>query len=87
MIRPGFVEGQKPSLFADGLRGEPRRTLRVFPDGEDHSKRDVWDIYIFLFFTFLLYLFLKDFIYLFMRDTRRQAETQAEGEGGSTQGA
>ena len=27
--------------------------------------------------------FLKDFIYLFVRDTEREAETQAEGEGGS----
>ena len=33
--------------------------------------------------------FLKDFIYLFMRDTEseREAETQAEGEAGSMQGA
>ena len=31
--------------------------------------------------------FLKDVIYLFMRDTEREAETQAEGEAGSTQGA
>ena len=29
--------------------------------------------------------FLKDFIYLFMRE--REAETLAEGEAGSTQGA
>ena len=32
-------------------------------------------------------LFFKDFIYLFMRDTEREAETQAEGEAGSMQGA
>ena len=37
--------------------------------------------YINLFFPF------KDFIYLFMRDTEREAETQAEGEAGSLQGA
>ena len=29
----------------------------------------------------------KDFIYLFMRDTKGEAETQAEGEAGSMQGA
>ena len=36
----------------------------------------------------VLLLFLKDFIYLFMRDPEREreAETQAEGEAGSTQG-
>ena len=35
------------------------------------------------------YSFLKDilFIYLFLRDTEREAETQAEGEAGSMQGA
>ena len=33
-----------------------------------------------------LFIF-KDFIYLFMRDTEREAETQAEGEAGSTQEA
>ena len=33
----------------------------------------------------LLLLFLK--IYLFMRDAERVAETQAEGEAGSNQGA
>ena len=32
-------------------------------------------------------LIFKDFIYLFMTDTEREAETQAEGEAGSTQGA
>ena len=31
--------------------------------------------------------FFKDFIYLFMRDTQKEAETQAEGEAGSLQGA
>ena len=31
--------------------------------------------------------FFKNFIYLFMRDTEREAETQAEGEAGSVQGA
>ena len=31
--------------------------------------------------------FLKDFIYLFMKDREREAETQAEGEAGSIQGA
>ena len=34
-----------------------------------------------------LFFFLKDFIYLFVRDTEREAETQAEGEAGSLQGA
>ena len=29
------------------------------------------------------FLFFKDFIYLFIRDTQREAETQAEGEGRS----
>ena len=29
----------------------------------------------------------KDFIYLFVRHTEREAETQAEGEAGSMQGA
>ena len=33
------------------------------------------------------WIFFKDFIYLFMRDTEREAETQAEGEAGSMQGA
>ena len=32
-------------------------------------------------------IFCKDFIYSFMRDTQREAETQAEGETGSTEGA
>ena len=36
---------------------------------------------------FLQLFFFKDFIYLFMRDTEREAETQAEGEAGSMQGA
>ena len=30
-----------------------------------------------------LFIF-KDFIYLFMEDAQREAETQAEGEAGST---
>ena len=39
-------------------------------------------------FSFILPLtFLIDFIYLFMRDTQREAETRAEGEAGSLQGA
>ena len=33
-----------------------------------------------------LFMFLKK-DYLFMRDTQREAETQAEGEAGSPQGA
>ena len=43
--------------------------------------------------TFSFYLFFKDsikkkdVIYLFMRDTQREAETQAEGEASSLQGA
>ena len=32
-------------------------------------------------------IFFKDFIYLFMRVTEGEAETQAEGEAGSMQGA
>ena len=38
----------------------------------------------------VLYHFFKDFIYInkcLMRDREREAETQAEGEAGSTQGA
>ena len=38
-------------------------------------------------FTLLFLFFKKDFYYLFLRDTERQAETQAEGEAGSTQEA
>ena len=35
-----------------------------------------------------IYLFIfKDLIYLFTRDTKREAETQAKGEAGSSQGA
>lgn len=36
-----------------------------------------------------LFIIFKDFIYLFMRDTHREreAETQAEGEASSMQGA
>ena len=38
--------------------------------------------------NFLSFFFLKKyFIYLFMRDTETEAETQAEGEAGSMQGA
>ena len=37
--------------------------------------------------TGFLILLFKDFIYLFMKDTEREAETQAEGEAGSMQGA
>ena len=37
-------------------------------------------------FSHFLFLY-KDFIYLFPRDTDREAETQAEGEGGSMKGA
>ena len=39
-----------------------------------------------LYFS-IFYFILKDFIYLSMRDTERRAETQAEGEAGSMQGA
>ena len=35
----------------------------------------------------LVEISFKDFIYSFMRDTQREAETQAEGEAGSSQGA
>ena len=34
-----------------------------------------------------IFIFFKDFIHLFMKDTEREAETQAEGEVGSMQGA
>ena len=37
--------------------------------------------------TYLSLIELKYCIYLFMRDTEREAETQAEGEAGSLQGA
>ena len=37
-----------------------------------------------LFLSF--FFFFKGFIYLLMRDTQREAETQAEGEAGSSQG-
>ena len=33
------------------------------------------------------FFFFKDSVYLFMRDTHREAETQAEGQAGSMQGA
>ena len=45
---------------------------------------------IMMFFTlkdWVFKFFFKGFIYLFMRDTQREAETQAEGEAGSPQGA
>ena len=35
----------------------------------------------------LIFFFLRFLIYLFMRDTQREAETQAEKEAGSMQGA
>ena len=35
----------------------------------------------------LFLFFVKHFIYLFMRDREREAETKAEGEAGSLQGA
>ena len=38
-------------------------------------------------FYFTLFNFFKDFIYLFTRDIEGEAETQAEGETGSQQGA
>ena len=41
----------------------------------------------FPYFNNLSIIFFNDFIYLFMRDTQREAETQAEGEAGSMQGA
>ena len=39
------------------------------------------------FYLFLLFYVLEDFIYLFMKDTQKEAETQAEGEESSMQGA
>ena len=47
-------------------------------------------LFVDLYFVILFILnFKKDFIYLFMRDADREgeAETQAEGEAGSMQGA
>ena len=35
----------------------------------------------------IICLLKKDCVYLLMRDTQRKAETQAEGEAGSMQGA
>ena len=35
----------------------------------------------------MIIIIFKDFIYLFMTDREREAETQAEGEAGSMQGA
>ena len=54
------------------------------------SKPVNFTVFIQVFFRcnyFILFYFIlfKDFIYLFMRD--REAETQAEGEAGSMQGA
>ena len=40
-----------------------------------------------IFSQLKFFFFLIDFIYLFMRDIDREAETQAEGEAGSMQGA
>ena len=37
--------------------------------------------------SYFTYIFFKDFIYLFIRETENKAETQAEGETGSMQGA
>ena len=37
--------------------------------------------------VFVCFFLFKDFIYLFMRDTEGEAETQADGEAGSMQGA
>ena len=49
----------------------------------------IWEVPKDLFLSFLFFFFLKRFIYLFMRDTEieREAETQAEGEVGFSQGA
>ena len=41
----------------------------------------------FLTQSFVVVIVSKGFIYLFMRDTQREAETQAEREAGSMQGA
>ena len=38
-------------------------------------------------FIKVIFSFFKDLIYLFMRDREREAETQAEEEAGSMQGA
>ena len=51
------------------------------PRGHDVSET------LFILYLSIRNLFFKDFIYLFMRDTEREAETQAEGEAGSLQGA
>ena len=55
----------------------------------EHIVLGLLAIYILLWrnvFKFFVHFF-KDFIYLFMRDTQREAETQAEGEANSIQGA
>ena len=36
---------------------------------------------------FILFVFLKKILFIHSRETEREAETQVEGEAGSTQGA
>ena len=68
---------------------EPPRRLRIFFFFFfDRYNRILEMYFLFLVISFFLsFFFFKDFIYLFMRDTEREAETQAEGEAGSMQGA
>ena len=44
-------------------------------------------VYTYNGILYSLYCYFKDFTYLFMKDTEREAETQAEGEADSLQGA
>ena len=53
----------------------------------DELKQEPQNRHSYLSSILQLFFFFKDFIYLFMRDTQREAETQAEGEGGSLWGA
>ena len=57
----------------------------VFLSNRLKSKQQQGNKYV--IFVQTIWLFFKYFIYLFMRDTQREAETQAEGEAGSLQGA
>ena len=53
-----------------------------------YKKLHFYFIYFIILFYFILFYFIfKDFIYLFTKDRETEAETQAEGEAGSVQGA
>ena len=69
--------------------------LITFVVSQAHSKGSMiisttisgWVQVSFISFSFFSSFFLKGLISLFSRDTRREAETQAEGEAGSVRGA